>query len=87
MEMKVENIFYMLEKKPQEDEKESKKEIFLYDVKDEAVAKISEYMTSGVSSADIELTEISIEEEPMKMRVVSWSTIAEALVKKLTKKS
>jgi len=87
MEMKIEKIFYMLEKKSQEDEKESKKEIFLYDVKDEAVAKISEYMTSGVSSADIELTEINVEEEPIKMIVASWSTIAEALVKKLTKKS
>lgn len=87
MEMKVENIFYMLEKELQEDEKESKKEIFLYDERDEAVDKISEYMTSGVSSENIELTEISITKEGMKMKVVSWSTIAETLVQKLTKKS
>lgn len=85
MEMKIEKIFYMLEKKPKQGE--NSKEVLLYDEMAGAVEKISEYMTSGVSAEDIELTEISIEEEPMKMRVVSWSTIAEALVKKLIKKS
>ncbi|MBX5321834.1 MAG: hypothetical protein ACQXXG_08810 [Candidatus Bathyarchaeia archaeon] len=87
MEMKVEKVFYMLEKKPKKGEKEMKKEVFLYDEMDRAIEKISKYMTGGVSTGDIELTEISIEEEGMKAKVISWSAIAEALVKKLTQKS
>jgi len=85
MEMKVEKVFYMLEKKPEGD-KETK-EVFLYNEIAPAIEKISKYMTSGVSAEDIELTEISIEEKGMKAKVISWSTIAEALVKKLTQKS
>ena len=84
MEMKVENVFYMLEKRPK-GSKEGK-EVFLYNEMVPAIEKISKYMASGVSSEDIELTEISIKEEGMKAKVVSWSTIAEALVKKLTQK-
>ena len=86
MEMKIEKVFYMLEKEPKKGEKETRKEIFLYNEIDGAIEKISKYMTSGVSTEDIELTEVSIEEEGMKAKVVSWSTIAQALVKKLTQK-
>jgi len=86
MEMKVEKVFYMLEKKPKKGEKETRKEIFLYDETAGAIEKISKYMISGVPAEDIELTEVSIEEEGMKARVVSWSAIAEALVKKLSQR-
>jgi len=82
MEMKVEKTFYMLERKPK-GSKEGK-EVFLYNEMAPAIEKIGKYMTGGVSTEDIELTEISIQEEGMKARVVSWSAIAEALVKKLT---
>lgn len=84
MEMKVEKVFYMLEKKPK-GSKEGK-EVFLYNEMAPAIEKISKYMASGVSTEDIELTKISIEEEGMKARVISWSIIAEQLVKKLTQK-
>lgn len=84
MEMKVEKVFYMLEKKPK-GSKEGK-EVFLYNEMAPAIEKISKYMTGGVSTENIELTEISIQEEGMKAKVISWSTIAEALVKKLTQK-
>lgn len=84
MEMKVEKVFYMLEKRPK-GSKEGK-EVFLYNEMTPAIEKISKYMISGVSTEDIELTEISIKEEGMKAQVISWSTIAEALVKKLTQK-
>lgn len=81
LEMKVDKSFYMLEKNSEE-----VKEVFLYDDMAEAVEKISQYMKSGVSAGDIELTEINIEKEEMEARVVAWSNIAEELVKKLTEK-
>ena len=84
MEMKIEKLFFfMLEKKPQGGEKS--KEVFLYNEMNPAIEKIREYMTSGVSAEDIELTKVSIKEKGMEAKVVSWSTIAEALVKKRAK--
>lgn len=85
MEMKLENLFFfMLEKEPQAGGKT--KEVFLYDEMAPAIEKIREYMTGEISAEDIELTKISIKEEGMKAEVVSWSTIAEALVKKSIQK-
>ena len=84
MEMKLEKLFFlMLEKQPQTGEKT--KEVILYDSMDPAVEKIKKYMTSGVSAEDIELTKVRIKEKGMEAKVVSWSTLAEALVKKSTK--
>ena len=84
MEMKLEKLFFfMLEKEPQASEKN--KQVILYDEMDPAVEKIREYMSSGIPAEDIELTKVSIKEEGMKAQVVSWSIIAEALVKKSPK--
>lgn len=75
MEMKVEKSFYMLEKKGKE------KTITLYNEMGEAVKKIAEYMKAGVSADQIELTNIDVEEKELKVMGVSWSAIAEKLVK------
>lgn len=75
MEMKVEKSFYMLEKKGKE------KTITLYNEMEEAVKKIAEYMKAGVSADQIELTNIDVEEKELKVMGVSWSAIAEKLVK------
>jgi tryptophanyl-tRNA synthetase len=69
--MKIEKSFYMLEKMPKKSDKDTK-EIFLYDEITEAVEKISVYMTTGTSADDIELTEVSIEEEGIKAKVIPW---------------
>ena len=83
MEMKLENhFFFMLEKEPQATEGAESKEVSLYDEINPAIEKIREYMTSGVSAEDIELTKVSIKEKGMEAKVVPWSTIAEELVKK-----
>lgn len=76
MEMKVEKSFYMLEMKGKE------RTIALYDKMDEAVGKISEYLKKGARADQIELTEIDVEEKELKATGVSWSAIAEKLVKR-----
>lgn len=77
MEMKVGKSFYMLEVKGKE------RTITLYDKMDEAVKKVSEYLKKGTRSDQIELTEIDVEEKELRATSVSWSTIAEKLIKQV----
>jgi predicted oxidoreductase len=75
MEMKVEKSFFMLEKKGE------KRTVILYNMLDEAVKKIAEYLKAGLPADQIELSEINVEEKELKIKVVPWGIIAERLVK------
>lgn len=75
--MKIQKSFYMLERKGKE------RSITLYNEMDDAIKKISEYLKGGATADQIELSEINVEEEEMKVTVVPWSKIAEKLVKQL----
>lgn len=75
MEMKVDKSFFMLEKK------DKGKSITLYDKMEDAVKKISECMGEGIKASQLDLTEITVEENELRVTTIPWSTIAEKLVK------
>lgn len=75
MELKIKDIFYILELRKGE------KETFLYDNIDEAIRKVALLIKSNISANDILLSEIKIQKDSLVVRGIPWSVIVEKLLK------
>ncbi len=75
-----ENKFYILLKKPEENDEEESKEITLYcDVK-ASIIRIKEYLKNGVDVENIELMTVKILDEALEAESVPWNRIAVELI-------
>ena len=59
----------------------SGEEVWLFDNLSEAIRRVREYLESGTSAEQIELTDIAVKKE-IEARMVPWARIAEELVAK-----
>ena len=75
-----ENKFYILVKKPEEDDEEDLKEITLYSTVKAPIIRIKEYLKDGVDVESIELMAVKILDEALEAESVPWNKIAVELI-------
>ena len=75
-----ENKFYILVKKPEEDDEEDLKEITLYSTVKAPIIRIKEYLKKGVDVESIELMAVKILDEALEAESVPWNKIAVELI-------
>jgi hypothetical protein len=75
-----ENKFYILVKKPEEDDEDEIKEIILYSTVKASIIQIKEYLKNDVDVENIELMAVKILDEALEAESVPWNKIAVELI-------
>lgn len=75
-----ENKFYILVKKPAEDNEEDSKEITLYSSVKVSITRIKEYLKNGIDVENIELMSVVILDEALEAESVPWNKIVVELI-------